>query len=65
MPDPFREWLKTEEGQRCLDWPVTNQAYLENRLWWAFNAGAKSSQFANSERASDNSTDAQSGTLNE
>lgn len=49
MNDPFREWLKTEEGQRCMSWPVSSETYLQNRLWWAFNAGVKSSQFANRE----------------
>jgi hypothetical protein len=50
MNDPFREWLKTDEGQRCMTWPVSSETYLQNRLWWAFNAGMKFSQFANEER---------------
>lgn len=51
------EWMRSDEGQRCLSWPVSDQEYLKNRLWWAFNAGytagEKSSQFANSECGAD------------
>lgn len=37
-PD-FKEWLKTKDGQDCLIWPISEVKYLENRLFWAFDAG--------------------------
>lgn len=55
------EWLRSEEGKRCLDDEILRSRehlqYLRNRLWWAFNAGyaagEKSSQFANPEDCTD------------
>lgn len=38
-PD-FNEWLLTEDGKECND--ITNlveQPFLQNRLFWAFDAG--------------------------
>lgn len=35
----FEEWLRSPEGQKCQNWPVTDISFLRNRLWWAFNAG--------------------------
>lgn len=37
-PD-FGEWLKSVHGIECMLWPVTDPKYLENRLFWAFDAG--------------------------
>lgn len=57
--DPWSEWKASDEGKQCRDYSTLAGAdYLENRLWWAFNAGLraaeKSSPIANSERGSDN-----------
>lgn len=36
----FEEWLRSEEGKKCLDYPITGgNDYLRNRLWWAYQAG--------------------------
>lgn len=35
----FEEWLKTASGRSCLSRPVPEGPYLQNRLWWAFQAG--------------------------
>jgi hypothetical protein len=41
----FDEWLRTECGQQCADYPVTGGSeYLRNRLWWAFSAGQQASR---------------------
>lgn len=37
-PD-FPQWVKTEEGKTCLEWPISEPKYLYNRLFWAFDAG--------------------------
>lgn len=38
-PD-FNEWILTEEGKKCNDFSsLTGRAYLQNRLFWAFDAG--------------------------
>jgi hypothetical protein len=36
----FEEWLLTDDGRRCVAWPVADEKFLRNRLWWAFQAGA-------------------------
>lgn len=46
----FDEWLQTDDGKRCMQWPVTSEEYLRNRLWWAFNAGSTNSKFENQEQ---------------
>lgn len=38
--NPFREWLN-DEGDHCMEWPIEDISYLENRLGWAFEAGRK------------------------
>jgi hypothetical protein len=43
MEDPFKTWLESDEGKGCMQWP-TGRVYLQNRLWWAFQAGAKSTE---------------------
>lgn len=36
----FEQWLKTECGKKCAEYPITGGSqYLRNRLWWAFDAG--------------------------
>jgi hypothetical protein len=36
----FDEWLKSDAGKKCADYPITGGSeYLRNRLWWAFSAG--------------------------
>lgn len=51
----FKEWLMSDDGKKCMAWPVDGPTYLANRLWWAFRAGAEytsqtqSSQFENKE----------------
>lgn len=35
----FNEWLQSTEGKKCLQWPISDITYLENRLYWAFIAG--------------------------
>ena len=42
MKDAFKEWLMTDEGRGANQWPVTSPEYLQNRLWWAFQAGKES-----------------------
>jgi hypothetical protein len=37
----FEQWLLTEEGKRCAQWPMVGPEYLRNRLWWAFHAGVE------------------------
>lgn len=37
-PD-FPDWIKSHGGQDCLQWPIPDIKYLENRLFWAFDAG--------------------------
>lgn len=38
----FEKWLQTEQGKKCNDniQPI-HQPYLQNRLWWAYHAGAE------------------------
>jgi hypothetical protein len=38
----FEEWVLTDNGRQCVKWPVTDEIFLRNRLWWAFQAGAES-----------------------
>lgn len=38
----FEEWVLTDTGRRCVEWPVADATFLRNRLWWAFQAGAES-----------------------
>ena len=35
----FEEWLETDSGKRCAEWPISAPQYLRNRLWWAYQAG--------------------------
>lgn len=43
----FEEWILTDEGKKVNDIStLTNQPYLKNRLWWAFDAGTQSNQQA-------------------
>jgi hypothetical protein len=40
----FDQWVETVDGQKCVDdsilkRPEIDQAFLRNRLWWAFTAG--------------------------
>lgn len=42
MSKEFGDWLQTEEGRRCMSWPVDSPFYLQNRLWWAFVSGQDS-----------------------
>ena len=37
-PD-FPEWIKSKDGEDCMQWPITEPKYLQNRLFWAFDAG--------------------------
>ena len=38
-PD-FPQWIETENGKKCLDMStLTEEKYLQNRLFWAFDAG--------------------------
>lgn len=37
-PD-FPQWLETEGGKGCMSWPVSEPKHLQNRLFWAFDAG--------------------------
>ncbi len=38
-PD-FNDWIKSEEGENCNDWSsLDGPVYLQNRLFWAFDAG--------------------------
>lgn len=37
-PD-FNEWIKSEHGIECMQWPISDPKYLQNRLFWAFDAG--------------------------
>lgn len=37
-PD-FPEWLQTQDGKSCMEWPISEPKYLQNRLFWAFDAG--------------------------
>jgi hypothetical protein len=37
-PD-FPQWIKTKEGIDCMNWPISEPIYLNNRLFWAFDAG--------------------------
>lgn len=37
-PD-FNEWIKLEDGTKCMQWPISEPKYLQNRLFWAFDAG--------------------------
>lgn len=39
MHPDFPQWLETEDGQKCLNWPISEVKYLHNRLFWAFDAG--------------------------
>ena len=39
MMDAFSQWLETEDGKRCAEWPITGPNFLRNRLWWAYQAG--------------------------
>lgn len=42
-PKTFEEWAETKEGRECLRRDtITDDRFLRNRLWWAFQAGAKS-----------------------
>lgn len=55
----WEEWLASDEGKSCANWAtLSGPKYLKNRLWWAFNAGLKSSQFMNSERPAESETPA-------
>lgn len=50
----FEQWLASDEGKTCADYStLTGAEYLRNRLWWAFQAGLTSSEFANSEHTAD------------
>lgn len=40
----FEQWLATDHGMACLDFPVSEELYLRNRLWWAFEAGKKAGE---------------------
>ena len=45
----FHEWCETEDGLRCLNATSLHlskegQGFFKNRLWCAFNAGAKSQE---------------------
>jgi hypothetical protein len=37
-PD-FGDWIKSQSGMECMQWPISDPKYLENRLFWAFDAG--------------------------
>lgn len=37
-PD-FPEWIQTKNGKSCMEWPISEPMYLQNRLFWAFDAG--------------------------
>lgn len=39
FPNAFEDWVRSECGSKCLNYPLTDQEYLRNRLYWAFNAG--------------------------
>jgi hypothetical protein len=41
----WKKWLETTEAKTCLEMPVTDRKYLENRLWAAFTEGEKSASF--------------------
>jgi hypothetical protein len=52
----FTDWLKSPDGDACLNTeilrdPVKGIKYLENRLWWAFNAGREAERGAGSASA--------------
>jgi hypothetical protein len=40
----FESWLHSPDGQECMRMPLSGPKYLEHRLWWAFQAGAKSTE---------------------
>lgn len=45
MKDNFEDWLKTDIGMSCNDiYTLSEQPYLKNRLKWAFDAGANSTE---------------------
>ena len=49
LADAWREWLHTQEGRGCDDAETLRateypNAYLRNRLWRAFMAGAKAAE---------------------
>lgn len=49
IADAWREWAQSEEGAACLIHeslriPPHLARYLENRLWRAFQAGAKAGE---------------------
>lgn len=37
-PD-FGDWINSQSGIECMQWPISDQKYLKNRLFWAFDAG--------------------------
>jgi hypothetical protein len=44
-PMTFDEWLRTDVGAKCADYPITGGSeYLRNRLWWAFSAGQQATR---------------------
>jgi hypothetical protein len=41
----WRQWLESDKGKQCIAGDAHGR-YLENRLWWAFMAGAESAEMA-------------------
>lgn len=35
----FEEFLRSQDGLNCMALPITDPKYLQNRLWWAYQAG--------------------------